>query len=87
MTKTPADEKTRKAINNQFFKRLNFVAKELHEMELLELTIKQREPNFVDLLIVICQAETVVWSCIFVFFSISFATSRNMKNSNWIESS
>ena len=35
MTKYLGDEKTHKAINNQFFKRLNIVAKDLYEVSIV----------------------------------------------------
>ena len=44
MTKYLGDEKTHKAINNQFFKRLNIVAKDLYEVKFVESTIEHREP-------------------------------------------
>ena len=51
MTKYLGDEKTHKAIKNQFFKRLNIVAKDLY-VELVKSTIQHREPiivvNFFD---------------------------------------
>ena len=37
-------QKTHKAINNQFFKRLNIVAKDLYEVELVKSTIEHCEP-------------------------------------------
>ena len=43
MTKYLRDKKTHKAINNQYFKRLNIVAKELYEVEFLKSTIEHRE--------------------------------------------
>ena len=51
MTKYLGDEKTHKAINNQFFKRLNIVAKDLYEVELLKSTIEHREPIIVGFFI------------------------------------
>ena len=44
MTKYLVDEKTYKAINNQFFKRLNIVAKDLYEVELVKSKIEHCEP-------------------------------------------
>ena len=46
-TKNLGDEKTHKDINNQFFKRLNVVAKDLFEVELVKSTIEHREPIIV----------------------------------------
>ena len=51
MTKYLGDEKTHKAINNQFFKRLNIVAKDLYEVELVKFTIEHREPIIVGFFI------------------------------------
>ena len=51
MTKYLGDEKTHKAINNQFFKRLNIVAKDLYEVELVKSTIEHREPIIVGFFI------------------------------------
>ena len=47
MTKYLGDEKTHKAINNQFFKRLNIVVKDLYEVELVKSTIEHLETNIV----------------------------------------
>ena len=47
MTKYLGDEKNHKAINNQIFKRLNIVAKDFYEVELVKSTIEHREPNIV----------------------------------------
>ena len=41
ITKYLGDEKTYKAINEKFFKRLNVVKKDLYEVELLKSTIEQ----------------------------------------------
>ena len=43
MTKYLGDKKTHIAINNQFFKRINIVAKDLYEVEVVKSTIEQRE--------------------------------------------
>ena len=51
MTKYLGDEKTHKAINNQFFMRLNIVAKDLYEVELVKSTIEHREPIIVGFFI------------------------------------
>ena len=48
MTKYLGDKK---AINNQFFKRLKVVAKNLYEVELLKSTIEHREPIIVGFFI------------------------------------
>ena len=48
MIKYLGDEKTHKAINNQFFKRLNNVAKDFYEVELVKSTIEHREPLIVE---------------------------------------
>ena len=47
ITKYLNDEKTHKAINEQLFKRLNTVEKDLYEVELLNKTIEHREPIIV----------------------------------------
>ena len=47
MTKYLGDEKTHKAIKNQFLKRLNIVATDLYGVELVKSTIKHREPIIV----------------------------------------
>ena len=52
MTKYLGDEKTHKAINNQFFKRLKIVAKDLYEVELVKSTIEHREPIIVGFFII-----------------------------------
>ena len=51
MTKYLGDEKTNKAINNQFFRRLNIVAKDWYEAELVKSTIEHREPIIVGFFI------------------------------------
>ena len=51
MTKYLGDEKTHKANNNQFFKRLNIVAKDLYEVELVKSIIELREPIIVGIFI------------------------------------
>ena len=51
MSKYLGDEKTHKAINNQFFKRLNVVAKKFFEVELIKSTIEHREPIIVGFFI------------------------------------
>ena len=51
MTKNLGDKKTHKAINNQFFRRLNVVAKDLFEVELVKSTIEHREPIIVGFFI------------------------------------
>ena len=51
MAKYLGDKKTHKAINNQFFKRLNVVAKDLFEVELVRSTIEHREPIIVGFFI------------------------------------
>ena len=51
MTKYLGDEKTHKAINNQIFKRLNIVAEDLYEVELVKSTIEHREPTIVGFFI------------------------------------
>ena len=43
ITKYIGDEKTHKAINAKFFKRLNVVKKDLYEVELLKSSIEHRE--------------------------------------------
>ena len=50
ITKYLNDEKTHKAINEPFFKRLNTVEKDLFEVELLKSTIESREPIIVRFL-------------------------------------
>ena len=45
------DEKTRSAINNKFFKRLNFITDQLYEIELVKSEIEPREPIFVGFFI------------------------------------
>ena len=51
ITKYLGDEKTHKAINEKFFKRLNVVKKDLYEVELLKSTIEHREPIIVGFFI------------------------------------
>ena len=51
ITKYLGDEKTQKAINETFFKRLNVVKKDLYEVELLKSTIEHREPIIVGFFI------------------------------------
>ena len=51
MTKYLGDKKTHKAINIQFLKRLNIVAKDLYEVELVKFTIEHREPFIVGFFI------------------------------------
>ena len=48
------DEKTHKAIKNQFFERLYFVANDLYEDELVMFTFKQGEPIKVDFVVLHC---------------------------------
>ena len=45
------NEKTHKAINQKFFKRLNVVKKDFYEVELLKSTIEHREPIIVGFFI------------------------------------
>ena len=47
MTKFLGDKKKHRAINNQFIKRFNIVAKDLYEVKLLKSTIEHREPIIV----------------------------------------
>ena len=51
MTKYLGDKKTHKAIKNQFFQRLNIVANDLYEVELVKPTIKHRKPIIVGFFI------------------------------------
>ena len=51
MKKYLGDKKNHKAINNQFFKRLNIVAKDLYEVELVKSTIELCETIIVGLFI------------------------------------
>ena len=51
ITKYLGDEKTHKAINENLFKRLNIVKKDLYEVELLKSTIEHREPIIVGFFI------------------------------------
>ena len=51
ITKYLGDEKTHKAINEKFFKRLNVVKKDLYEVEFLKSTIEHREPIIVGFFI------------------------------------
>ena len=41
------DEKTRSAINNRLFKRLNFITDQFYEVELVKSEIEHREPIIV----------------------------------------
>ena len=50
-TKYLNDEKTHKAINGIFFKKLNNVSKELYEVELVKSKIERREPIIVGFFI------------------------------------
>ena len=60
MTKHHArDEKTHKAIKNQCFERLFFVAKDMYEVELVMFTFKQGEPIIVDFVVLHCKVEKV----------------------------
>ena len=47
VTKYLNDEKTHSAFNNKFFKRLNFITDQLHEVEIVKLEIEHREPIIV----------------------------------------
>ena len=47
VTKYLNDEKTHSAINNNFFKRRNFVTDQLYEVELVKSEIEHREPIIV----------------------------------------
>ena len=51
MIKYFGNEKTYKATNNQFSKRLNIVAKILYEVELVNFTKEHREPIIVGFFI------------------------------------
>ena len=51
ITKYLNDEKTHKAINEHFFKRLNTIQKDLYEIELLKSTIEHTEPIIVGFFI------------------------------------
>ena len=51
ITKYLNDEKTHKAINEHFFKRLNTIQKDLYEIELLRSTIEHTEPIIVGFFI------------------------------------
>ena len=47
VTKYLNDEKTHSAINNELFKRLNFITDQLYEVELVKSGIEHREPIIV----------------------------------------
>ena len=47
VTKYLNDEKTHSAINNELFKRLNFITDQLYEVELVKPEIEHREPIIV----------------------------------------
>ena len=51
ITKYLNDEKTHKAVNEHFFKRLNTIQKDLYEIELLKSTIEHTEPIIVGFFI------------------------------------
>ena len=51
VTKYLNDEKTHSAINNKFFKRLNFITSQLYEVELVKSEIEHREPIIVGFFI------------------------------------
>ena len=83
MTNYLGDEKTHKAINNQFFKRLNIAAKDLYEVELVESTMEHREPLIVGFFI-LQYAKLRMLELYYNFFD-KFAMSTNSKNSKWIQ--
>ena len=72
--------KTHKATNGQVFKRLNFDANDFYEVELVESILENREAIIAGIL----QYSMLNWdnqNC-FKFFA-TFATSTNLKSSNW----
>ena len=83
MTKYLGDEKNHKAINNQFIKRLNIVAKNLYEVELVKSTIEHRESIIVGFFIL--QYAKLRMLKLNYNFMINFAMSTNSKNSKWIQ--
>ena len=78
MTKYLGEEKTHKAINNQIFKRLKIVAKELYEEELVKS--EHREPIMVGFFIL----HHAKLRMLKLYYRI-FAMSLNLKNSKWIQ--
>ena len=80
MTKYLGDEKTHKAINNQFFKRLNIVAKDLYKVELVKSTIEHREPIIVEFFI-LQYAKLRMLELYYNFFD-EFC---HVNNSKWIQ--
>ena len=48
ITNCLGDEKTHKAINENFFKQLHVVNKDLYEVELIKSTIEHREQIYID---------------------------------------
>ena len=60
MAKYLRDEKTHKAINNQFFKRLNIVAKDLYEVELVKSTIEHLGPIILGFFFLQCAKLTML---------------------------
>ena len=51
VTKYLTDEKTHKAINSKFFKRINHITDQLYEVEFVKPEIEHREPNIVGFFI------------------------------------
>ena len=76
-------KQTHKVSNNQFFRRLNIVAKDLYEVELVKSTIEHREPVIVGFFIL--QYAKLKMLELYYNFSKNFAMSINSKNSNWIQ--
>ena len=78
ITKYPGDKIKHQVINNQFFKTLNVVAKDLYEVEFVKTTIEHREPNNVRFVI-------LRYAKLRMFELYQFATSTNLKKSKWIQ--
>ena len=76
-------KQTHKVSNNQFFRRLIIVAKDLYEVELVKSTIEHREPVIVGFFIL--QNAKLKMLELYYNFSKNFAMSINSKNSNWIQ--
>ena len=77
------EEKNHKAINNQFIKRLNIVAKDLYDVELVKSTIEYRESIIVGFFIL--QYAKLRMLELYYNFLINFAMSTYSKISKWIQ--
>ena len=80
-TKYLNDEKTHKAINRKMFKRLNYVSKEIYEVELAKSQYEHREPIIVGFFIL--QYAKLRMLELYYNFLFNFAMLTNLRIWKW----